>query len=411
MTRNILFTAILVVAFGIAIEFAAFVVGRYVITDSLIFDPHFSRAEQTALLEQYEEYLEIRDPVLGWPPTKNKGWQPKRDQFGARLTPDSRKSLTPNGTRKEYCTSAYGDSFTWGAEVGGDESWPYVLSTFLGCPVGNFGVGGYGTDQAYIRYQQNQLDNAKVVFLNHLSENIMRNVGQFRSLVLGYDADRDMRMYKPRYILSREGELQLIELPSIAAQNYIDALINPEDYLPYEYFLPGKNTGQTKLKFPYTLALLGILNHFHIRAAREGKPWYMDFYEPDHPSNGLQVTANILLTFNETAKKRGQAPIVTVIPTGGDLEYFVEHKLWPYQNLIDLLHEHNVDVLNFGPGLMALIGDDDPCSLFNDCSSHFNATGYRYLAEIAYEELAKRNLLSLVTISDSAGAPHTQPES
>jgi hypothetical protein len=394
MNRNILFTAILVVVSAVAIEFAAFFVGRYFVPDSLIFDPHFSTAEQAELLERYEEYLEIRHPILGWPPTKENKWRPSRDKFGDRLLPGSRNSLTLNDDeQRDYCVAAYGDSFTWGADVAGDESWPYVLSTSLGCPVGNFGVGGYGTDQAYLRYQQNRFDNARIVFLNHLSENIMRNVGQFRSLVLGYDADRDMRMYKPRYILSREGELQLIELPSIAAENYIDSLANPEEYLPYEYFLPGENTVQTELTFPYTLALLGILNHFHVKAEWEGKPWYMDFYEPDHPSNGLQVTAKILLEFEATARRKQQIPIITVIPAGGDLEYFVEHAAWPYQNLLTLLRKNGIDVLNFGEGLMTRLGSRNPCELFNDCSSHFNAEGYRYLGEIALDELQSRGLI------------------
>ena len=50
------------------------------------------------------------------------------------------------------CGSAFGDSFTYGDEVGGNEAWAFLLSQKLGCEIENFGVNGYGLDQAYLKY-------------------------------------------------------------------------------------------------------------------------------------------------------------------------------------------------------------------------------------------------------------------
>ena len=51
------------------------------------------------------------------------------------------------------CGSAFGDSMTRGDEVKDDEAWLHRLSERLGCNVQNFGVGGYGLDQAALRYE------------------------------------------------------------------------------------------------------------------------------------------------------------------------------------------------------------------------------------------------------------------
>ncbi len=408
MSRNNVFVLIIILVCFTLLELIAFIAGRYLIPDSLVFNPNFSEAEKAELIRRYDAYLKVRDPVLGWPLDEPTGWQPRFDSLGSRFLP----ATADPGLRAEdptkYCASTYGDSFTWSAEVSAIESWPYVLSQFLGCPVGNFGVGGYGSDQAYLRYLNKEPDGSRIVFLNHLSENILRNVGQFRTLSYGYAFEFNMTMFKPRFVTDDEGQLKLIELPDIPRENYLDMLYYPEKYLPYEYFLPGGDSGLERFTFPYTWSLIRTLKHFHVRAELAGKPWFMDFYEPDHPSRGLQVTAEILKAFSQAASKRGQVPILTVIPTGNDLKYFAENGAWPYQNLLDMLSAEKIDVLNFGPGVMERLGSADPCSLFEDCSSHFNATGYRYLAEIAYEEIEKRNLLNLFTPAESAIAEASQ---
>jgi len=58
------------------------------------------------------------------------------------------------GPRRPACALAFGDSFTHASEVADDETWSYQLSNLLGCGVDNYGVGGYGQDQALLRYER-----------------------------------------------------------------------------------------------------------------------------------------------------------------------------------------------------------------------------------------------------------------
>ena len=111
----------------------------------------------------YDQYLMERDPLLGWPSISSSQ---------QRHSPMHQNEAIP-------CVSLFGDSFTFAAEVSDSEAWGNVLAGLLGCRVANYGVGGYGSDQAFLAMKSRPADGAGVVFLNHLSENILRNVNQF----------------------------------------------------------------------------------------------------------------------------------------------------------------------------------------------------------------------------------------
>ncbi|MGI9292112.1 MAG: hypothetical protein ACR2QG_12660 [Gammaproteobacteria bacterium] len=391
MQRKFLFGLILLVMNLAFLEVISFSIGNWFIPNRVIFNPSFSDEAIDKLLRSYEKYLEIRDPITGWPLKDRIGDPEKRlqeryDEIGSRYIPAFK-----DPSIHKACVSLFGDSFTYSSEVDDEYAWSNVLSEKLNCRVNNFGAGGFGSDQAYLRFESYP-SRPPVVFLNHLSENIIRNSTQFRAMVLGYDRSKKNYSFKPKFIIDDTGELQYIRLPQIKVEDYIDALYNPGEYLPYDFFLPGGESGINRLEFPYTWTLIKTLNHYHVKAKLLGLSWYTPFYETDHPADGLRVTAGIMLRFKELALERGQQPVLTVIPTGQDLEHYNEHGVWPYQNLLDLLQENNADVVNFGEGLMQRVGDGDPCDLFDSCKNHFNEQGYEYLAEIAYETIQDRKL-------------------
>src|SRR6185436_13401342 len=108
----------------------------------------------------------------GWPGA-NDSRRGRFDVSGARPDP----SYPESGS--EYASS-YGDSFTFGDEVSDEAAWPHVLSQKLGARVANFGVSGYGTDQAFLRFRQNTHDRSRVVILGIYPDDLKRNVNQQR---------------------------------------------------------------------------------------------------------------------------------------------------------------------------------------------------------------------------------------
>ena len=292
-----------------------------------------------------EQYFEHRDPVLGW----------------------TSSFVTVNAA----CVSAYGDSFTAGA---GDSSYPAEVARMLGCPVANYGVGGYGSDQALMLARSlRDMDRAPVSVIAHVSENILRNLNQYRNLL--YPGQE--LFFKPRFILDGAA-LRLLDNPIARREDFTRLAQSPETVLVHDEF-----GSRPRREFPYTIALLRWLSaDFHLRAETAGVPRHQAFYEPGHRAGGLQLTAAILTSFARERTSEGRQPLVVLVSTGDDFLYAKRTQQWPDQGLADMLQAAGVATVHTGPVMLAELGDEDPCHLFAVCNSHFNARGYRMLGTV-----------------------------
>lgn len=329
--------------------------------------------------QSFDAYVSQRDPMLGWAPRPG---MPGIDENGARAVPaDARFG--------RVCVSLFGDSFTWALPVADRETWGAQLARRLECGVVNFGVVGYGSDQAYLRY----LERSKlggIVFLNHLTENVLRNVTQFRNLI--YPGPE--LALKPRFVESADGPV-LIPVPRIAPGGLDAFLAAPSTVLTHESFLPGTAEGLPEAKFPYLWSVLrASAQSRQIEAALTGLPTYAAFYAPDHPSRALAVTERIFDEFAMTARANGQIPVVTIIPTCRELRHARATGSWTYTSLTAHARSEGYPFLDFGPELLRRLGDAPPDAIYERvhgaCSGHFNARGYGYLAEITYAFLWKQ---------------------
>ncbi len=329
----------------------------------LVYD---DRRIKEAIIENSASY----DPYLGWLPKE------EVDDFGARID-------TSDFASSPICIEMYGDSFTWSGEVKKQFAWPNLVSDSVGCRVLNFGVGGYGSDQALMRYKRHE-NYADIVVLNHLSENIIRNVNQFRNLI--YPGDQ--LTLKPRYIVENNN-LIYVPIPMIDA-NKLAAI---PSHLSDEYFIPNGNSGITSsLSFPFTLATINFaLKHYHLSAKFKGEPRHMAFYSYEHSSKALSITTKIMETFVEEARERNQRPLLTIIPTCRDFEYFETHNKIPYQHLIDTLGKRNILVFDFAIPMLRY--ETNYHSLYKKCSTHPNEKGYRLMARVFVDHLKSEGLL------------------
>jgi hypothetical protein len=78
-----------------------------------------------------------------------------------------------------------GDSYTQGADVSDEDTYPAALERILGAPVANLGVGGYGPDQALLKLET-QIENfprARVAILSILYDDTSRLVNSFRPVL------------------------------------------------------------------------------------------------------------------------------------------------------------------------------------------------------------------------------------
>jgi len=138
----------------------------------------------------------------------------------------------------------------------------------------------------------------------------------------------------------------------------------------------------------FTWAVARAFRHFHIRSEIQRLPWFAEFYQRDHGSGALPVTAEIVRGFESEARSRGQHPVVVVLPTGMDFDYRESTGGWVYQPLIEDLAGSGIQVFNVGDAMREAVDGRDHCELFSDCSGHYNAAGYALVAEIMSEHLA-----------------------
>jgi hypothetical protein len=342
-----------------------------------------------ATWEQFKNYFDIKNSgtPLGW------------GRVGDRRPSPAGKGMTTP------FISLYGDSFTYGWDVPEEAAWGNVLTGLIQRRVDNYGVAAYGTDQACLDFIKNRADRARMVILSHLSENIVRNVNQLRDLLYN-DVSRPWMLIKPRFITDDRGHLTLIPVPDLTLADYPRFVNHPEQYLPHEFFLPnhGPLTKKTLgfpylLRVPYTFTYRRAYMRILLRRWQHWypPPWFAEMYDPDHPSHALQVTRDIMINFVQEARKKGKIPLLFVIPTMHDIDYYRASGKWVYAPLLEQLQERGYHAYNLGPRLMAKATSGDLrdyfCTNRKPRDGHYTVAGNNILAEVARDILAENGLV------------------
>ncbi len=338
--KHLLFASSLFVAVWLVLESVCHLTGFYLQSRWAMYQVPKVHDKTIA----FGEYLERREPILGWPyPDQLDSFRYQKD--GSRPCPACRELTGSN------CLELYGDSFTQSPQAD-TQTWGNLLAQTLGCKVGNYGVGGYGTDQAFLRYRERPQSPAETVILAHYSENIIRNLTRNRDFLTS------SRWYalKPRFILDEYGQLKLLPIPFLTEDEYQDWLQGSKNvHLDHENFAPGGPEGATLLRFPYSRAVLKNLADFRMRARMHRQPEYAAFYQPQHPAQGLEITAQIMEAFTQNALDRQQKPVLLLLPSLADLQNYRRQGWWYYQNLKNRLEKSHlakkVQILDFGPVL------------------------------------------------------------
>lgn len=179
----------------------------------------------------------IYDEKLGW------SFRPNSVRQAGTFTINSsgfraKRDYAPDPPADSLRIALFGDSFTAGDDVGDDEAWSRQLEIMLNemglkAEVLNFGVGAYGMDQAFLRWQEQGKHFAPdIVIFGLQPENLKRNVNVFRQLLHGSGPP----FSKPRFVLDN-GELELVNSPTLPPERLIAAF---EDFgnhplAAYEY--------------------------------------------------------------------------------------------------------------------------------------------------------------------------------
>ncbi len=367
----------------LALEAASWAVVRYVVEKRA---PFLLYRAPVVEEEELARYLSVRDPLLGWPRRDQIGTE-RYDESGARPSP---AFPTPGGA----CLSLYGDSFTYDEHVDDAHAWSNLLAERLGCRVANYGVSGYDTGQALLRFERNGRDEAPFTILGIYHENFLRIVNQYRYLLTGSGS----LQFKPRFVLGEDGDtLRLVPIPTDAQLKALGADWGMVlSLLSDETFLPGTEDGPTTVRFPYALTLARAAMSQRTLLWLAGRPSWADFLQPDHPSRSLELMAAIMREFDRLARERGKAMAVLLFPTAPAFDLLHETGEDVMAPLKHLLEAADIPVLDLAEALPAHLDAGGFCAIHLDpalCRGHWNEKGSALVAAIVQEWIAAQTSL------------------
>ena len=357
--RNLLFFTTIIVV----LELCAYLIFEYFLTDRLSqhwkLSPNIviSNLDEDSTIDYRRQFF---DPDLGWIFHKNTNAIPYAtfDNLGARFDPE-------NGIGDMIY--AYGDSFTFGEDVKSNETWPHYLSELSGRHVKNFGVSGYGPDQALLRLKKHLEigEDPDVVVLGILSENIARLVNVWRP---AYTKGETLN-FKP--IFWKIGNsMELIPTPLKVINGNEDLFRAVEDARPYDYWLQYNLQRPPSPSWPYIWSAINTSFYLAFRVKRWDDLWRME--------RATEVFAYVVSEFVNLSEEYNFDPILLMIPMGKDLKLKSVDNLTTYKNTINELSKQYESKL-----IIIDIADEDldPNRFFQKpFSGHTSPYGNRLIA-------------------------------
>lgn len=278
--------------------------------------------------------------------------------------------------------AAFGDSFTHGDEVPNEDTWQEILMrAHPAVEAMNFGVGAYGLDQAFLRYQRDGADyGARVVLMGFMPENLFRHVNVYRPF---YVPNSGLALAKPRYELD-QGRLVLVENPMRELAGYRELLAHPERELA--------RLGAHDLFFQvrphegaFDLPLVRVVKSLRWAWV----DWRLGVRGGSYDTNGepFRVTAAIVEAFAATVRRNGSLPIFVVYPRRRDVERFRRDGSRHYAALIDHCRARGVRVIDLVESLGSSGAPLDALLV-----RHYTAAGNRVVAEAIWRYLEREGL-------------------
>lgn len=253
----------------------------------------------------------VSDHDLGWTVGPN-----RKSSDGLYFS--SAEGIRSSGAGQSYkelthsCRIAFvGDSYTFGEEVTYENAWVSMLSQEFGaqCQALNFGVGGYGIDQMYLRYMRDVRPwNPDVVVMAFVNHDVVRSLSVYSFLLF---PGGETPFAKPRFIV-QESQLTPLNSPlitpeetftkrSIAELPYIEHDVN---YRETEWDRPAWSFFNRS----YLFRLMTSVYPLHERA------------RPEVSDQVLQdVNTAVFRSFRSAVAASGAKPLIVYLPSVEEL--------------------------------------------------------------------------------------------
>lgn len=269
-----------------------------------------AQAHNHRLLEKLVSTLSYAkyDEELGWtiaPNRRSKDGVHLSSAEGLRAASSDAILSTPANKRR---IALVGDSYVFAEHVRFEKSFGHLLEEALGANIQvlNFGVPGYGLDQAYLRFKKEVLDwKPEIVVLGFPEHDLFRTMTVYPFINW---PDWDVPFSKPRFVLDN-GALRLLNVPTIPPNKmFAMSAVSGLPFLEYDQGYSAEEWEHGVLDVFYTKRWL--FQHF---------PRWSE--KPPHlgPAERSRLNSAILKEFVQTATDNGIASLIVFFPTPPDL--------------------------------------------------------------------------------------------
>ena len=309
----------------------------------------------------------IYDPLLGWKLASNKNNPPYyySSSEGYRIT---KKEFENNSTIKKADFMTIGDSFTHGVAVYCEESWPYIFGQLKNKKVVNYGIPGYGIDQAILSYMYSKVQ-ADTIILGIIPGDFERAT----SLVYG-GIHRGGNKSKPMFVFKDDGTYEIKNQPCSVGMGL------------WNEFKLGTSSDLLKIDRSYDDILFKseFLDNFvsyRIYKMLKYRDKYIKppIYLKNSQNDNYSYILKILKIFLEKCKTNQNFPIILLLDNKNTFADRIKYTE-PWKNIINDLKEMGFFVVEPLESIVPLYMED-PENIINHDGTHYTPLANKMVAE------------------------------
>ena len=310
----------------------------------------------------------VYDSLLGW---SHGRWGHSQvyfsDDLGFRVGEATHRSRKPGAGH--YDIVCIGNSFTHGDAVSFEVTWPHLLSQRTGRTVLNMGVGGYGIDQALLRFMGSG-KTCDTVILGLVPGDLERSLTTVYNYYVGGTKT------KPRFVFGDSGRYSLSNVPCLTPSEFIARPAGPrlkavcEGIDGYNDYLSKEGRWWT-----HSMFLRTVFSSFE-QSRHRRPPVYMT------PGSDLDYCLRIFDLFKRHCDSVGTVPIVLLIDNLNSIADRRQADGNTWAHLQKRLGAMGLVSFQFQDSLKRVY-DSDPAALIHPQEKvHYSPSGNRLLTEL-----------------------------
>lgn len=317
------------------------------------------------------------DARIGW--TTRPGLRSATDVINA-AGQRSEREYDPKPRPGTLRVAAFGDSFVYGTEVDTPSAWSSQIEReHPDLEILNYGVPGYGHDQAYLRFEREaRAFSPQLVLMGVSCHTIGRNGN---AVTREFDAANFAP--KPIFRVAADGSLELVPNP----------IASPADARPW-IADPLGSFALARGDYDYDPLVIENPIYDWLATVRIGVTLatrlHRRYLDPERPFRGgprraicnerspsFRIATGLMRAFDRDAKAAGLVPVLLVLPEADGLRMRAEGAAATCDPVLAFCRENGLDCLDATEALLAAEGP--PAALFA-AGGHYSASGNRALA-------------------------------